>query len=141
MKLQRLTDTGLTVVEEISLPNDLLWTDEFSWNAVVRKSEYSLTGALLVQVARKLMGRPISLSPPDQEMAWVDRSTAEKLIAWGDLTILRMRLVLEYPEDTRQFIVSFADGDGPVSAKPVRGFPGHSDSDEFQVTLSLKEIE
>jgi hypothetical protein len=141
MKLHRLATTGLAIVETLDLPNDMLWGDEFSWNPVVRKTEYSLTGALLVEIGRKLLGRPISLSPPDQEMAWVSRSVAATLLAWGNLTILRMLLVLEYPEDTRQFIVSFADGDSPVTAHPVRGFPGHKDSDEFQVSIKLTEVE
>lgn len=141
MKLHRLGATGLTPLETLDLPNDMLWEDEFSWSPVVRKTEYSLTGALIVEVAKKQAGRPITLRPPDQEMAWVERSVVQTLRSWQDQTALRMLLVLEYASDTRQFVVSFADGAEPMGASPVKGFPGHAGEDYFRLTLKLVEVE
>ncbi len=35
----------------IALPDTLVWEDEFSWSPVAQSTEYSLTGALIVQEA------------------------------------------------------------------------------------------
>lgn len=139
MKLA-LFDTPSTFV---LLPDDLLWTDEFQWSAVASRSERSLTGALILESALKQKGRPISLSPPDNEMAWVSRAVAKTLLAWANTPGLKLKLTLQYPDDTREFVVSFAPTtDGNVlTAEPVKGFPGFNDGDWYRVSLKLMEIE
>ncbi len=46
----------------ITLPDDLLWINEFEWNPVEQSTERSLTGALLVQEGQFNYVRPIELS-------------------------------------------------------------------------------
>lgn len=46
----------------LALPDTLAWSDELDWTPQVQSSEYSLTGALIVETATKLAGRPIELS-------------------------------------------------------------------------------
>ena len=53
-----LTYSGTT----LALSDRLAWTDEFGWSPVEQSTEYSTTGALLVHVATKLAGRPITLN-------------------------------------------------------------------------------
>ena len=45
----------------MSLPRSLVWVDEFQWTAPLRAQEYSITGALIVDVATRQAGRPITL--------------------------------------------------------------------------------
>ena len=46
----------------LALPSGLVWTDELTWTPVVQSSEYSLTGALLLEISTQLAGRPITLT-------------------------------------------------------------------------------
>lgn len=124
----------------INLPNDLLWQDELSWVPVVATHEYSLTGALLVYPSTKQAGRPITLEAPDEEMAWVPRSTVAQLLSWASLPDATFTLVFEYPTDTRTFSVGFNTSLVPVEAKPVKGFPQHAADDWFHVTIRLFEV-
>jgi hypothetical protein len=45
----------------IALPETLVWEDEFTWSPVAQNTEFSLTGALIVQTATRQAGRPITL--------------------------------------------------------------------------------
>ena len=57
-------------LDTITLPDDLLWINEFEWNPVKQNTERSLTGALLVQEGQLINGRPIFLSG-NGEAGWV----------------------------------------------------------------------
>ena len=135
----KLIDIGSSV--EIKLSNSLHWTDEMQWSPVVSNVQYSLTGALLIESAVKQSGRPISLAPPDNDMGWAPRSTVMLLRDWAATADRRMTLVLEYPNDTRQFTVRFRHQEGSViEAKPVKGFPEHNPDDWFSLSLKLIEV-
>jgi hypothetical protein len=53
MLLQRL-DNNLT----LTLPDDLIWTDEHHWTASICKTDYLLTGSLLIETGVRQKGRP-----------------------------------------------------------------------------------
>lgn len=126
--------------DQITLSNDFLWEDEHKWVAPSAKEEYSLSGALIIQVAARLAGRPITLKYPDESMAWVTRSDLASLRQWAAVPDKRFRLVLEYPSDTREFLVMFRHSTDPIEAEPVKGFPEHSPDDWFRVTIKLIEV-
>lgn len=133
-------DYGLPSQSVLTLSNDLLWDDEFKWSPVATKRSYSLTGALIIDVGTYQAGRPITLSGP-QEMAWVTRDTLSTLKIWAALPQPALRLVFEYPTDTRFFTVMFdLDSQGCIEAQPVKGFPGHQGDDLFSVSLKFIEI-
>jgi hypothetical protein len=73
-----LTD-GITT---LSLPDELDWPDEFSWRPVVQASEYALDGALIVEHATRLAGRPITLKS-GEEWGFITRAQLEQLATWG----------------------------------------------------------
>lgn len=136
MKLVNVTAGGT-----LTLPNDMLWEDEFDWSPVISEHTYSTTGALFVDQFVKQAGRPISLRAAAEDMCWVPRSTAQALLAWAGMVEHTFRLELEYPGDTRTFNVIFNSTEGqPVTAVPVAGFPGHSPNDWFRVTIKLTEV-
>lgn len=125
---------------EILLPNDLLWVDEFRWTPVASSSSYSLAGSLIIEQGVKLAGRPITLEPPDNEMAWVSRATHAALRAAAATPARRFKLMLEYPTDAREFLVAFAPVDDPIDGNPVKGFPEHEPDSWFSVKLKFIEV-
>jgi hypothetical protein len=139
MLLQRL-DNNLT----LPLPNDLLWTDEHTWTAAIAKTDYLLTGSLLMESALRQKGRPITLKA-QTDMAWVSRGLVDQLYEWANtLTVngpLRMRLTFD--ENTtrmRSFVVVFRLADGAIEAEPVLGLPHRSSADWYRVTIRLTEV-
>lgn len=130
-----------STAEVLNLPNDLLWENEFDWSPVLSDQAYSTTGALFIDQWLKQAGRPISLRAAEEDMGWVRRSAAQTLLAWSALVGTQFQLVFEYPTDVRTFNVVFDSKDGqPVTAVPVKGFPGHDPLDWFRVTIKLTEV-
>jgi hypothetical protein len=135
-----VTTATPTAAADLQLPNELLWQDELDWVPAVNAATYTLTGALLIEAATKQAGRPITLVGPDSNMAWVSRSTIETLRSWGSIPDLVLTLVLEYPDDSREFQVMFRHYDKGIEGKPVKGFPEHGPDDWFHVSIRLIEV-
>ena len=57
----------------VTLPQGLVWSDEFDWTPLAQTTEYSLTGALIVEQAEKQAGRPITLVG-GIDFAWLTRN-------------------------------------------------------------------
>ena len=66
------------------LSDRLQWTDEYDWSPVDQATGYSTKGRLLVDVALKQAGRPITLQGADTN-AWISRSLCDTLQAWASL--------------------------------------------------------
>ena len=130
----------INTLDVINLPNDLLWEDEMKWTPSVGKVDYTLTGALIIQTAAKQAGRPITLRAPDENMAWVFRTAVEELRAWTSPADRKMKLMLEYENDTRQFNVVFRHHEGAIEADPVKGFPDVANNEWFRVKIKLMEV-
>ncbi|WP_243419145.1 hypothetical protein [Paracidovorax citrulli] len=77
-----ITLTYLGTTAHIS--DRLVWTDEYSWSPVDQATAYSTTGALLVDVAVKQAGRPITLVGTET-IACIQRALCDTLQAWASL--------------------------------------------------------
>ncbi|OED50518.1 hypothetical protein ACH42_01030 [Endozoicomonas sp. (ex Bugula neritina AB1)] len=120
-------------LDTITLPDDLLWINEFDWNPVEQSTQRSLTGALLVQEQKQSFGRPIELSGGD-EAGWVSRSTVVDLMALS--TIANKVMTLTLP-DLRTYSVIFDRQSGnPVEAQQV--IPFAYPDDDFQYSLRIR---
>lgn len=101
-------------VNNIELPSETYWTDEFKWTARVQSTERSISGGLIVQTmpgARN--GRPMTL-----KCIWMDRNTLALLEAWRDGADQSARTV-SLP-DGRTFSVILNHGDdGPLAVTPI----------------------
>ena len=125
-------------LDTITLPDDLLWINEFEWNPVEQTTERSLTGALLIQEGQLTHGRPIELSG-NGEAGWVSRLTVKSLFALSKAANKTMTLTLP---DNRQFSVIFDRSNGaPVEAQQVLPFAYPEDSDQYLLTLRLLTVE
>ncbi len=105
-----LTYNGTTA----TLSDRLQWSDEFDWSPVEQATAYSTTGALLVDVAVKQAGQPITLEGTDTN-AWISRALCSTLQAWAALPGIQLDLVLR--GETHQVI--FDHGKGGFSAQPI----------------------
>lgn len=76
----------------LDLDPDLYWRDEFDWYAIEQSAERGLTGALIVDEGVRLDGRPITLTPPDDNAAWMPRAVLTQLQAWEAQPGLHPRL-------------------------------------------------
>lgn len=88
MQLKRL-DTNAT----LDLGARLLWTDEFEWSPVAQTVTTSTTGALLVSVALRQAGRPITLDGVASQ-AWYSWALCQQLAAWAAVPALECELTL-----------------------------------------------
>lgn len=118
----------------VTLPGDLRWADEFAWSPLVQQTEYSLTGALIVQEAVKQAGRPITLEAK-QEGLWVTRATVLELRALAETPGWSGTLTLH---DGRTFTVCFRED--RISAEPVRHIAPLESGDAYTMTLKLMTV-
>lgn len=103
----------------ITLPAGLAWSDEFGWAARTQSTEYSLTGALIVEQAVRQAGRPITLigqSSGNDHTAWITRANLLLLqtqLAAGTSATLTLH-------DARTFsVIARLDSDSPIDADPL----------------------
>ena len=125
-----LTYLGTT----LALPDDLLWTDEFGWQAVEQRSRYTITGALIVEPALKQSGRSIVLAG-GQNWGWMPRATLLQLQAWSVIAGAEMTLVLRGVTRT----VLFDHAARPIEVQPVIDYADPDSTDDYVVTLRFIE--
>lgn len=119
------------------LPPDLVWSDEFSaWSPVEQALEYSLTGALLVDVGTRQAGRPITLSGT-VDAAWMQRAQALRLHAWRALPGAEFVLALH---DGSTRTVLFDHAKGGIVAPQLIDYADPQTDDYHVVTLYFIEI-
>lgn len=85
-----------------NLSDRLQWADEYDWSPVEQRTEYSTEGALLVDVAVKQAGRPITLEGADTA-AWISRALCDTLQAWAALPGIEFMLTLRGEARTVMF--------------------------------------
>ena len=124
-------------LDDITLPVDLHWSDEFDWTPVAQGAEYTLAGALAIETGVMQAGRPITLEG-GEDRAWATRATVLLLQAAAALPGETMTLTLN---DARTFTVAFRHGDGlPVEARPIVPYNTPAAGDWYALTLRLMEV-
>ena len=127
-----LSDGTTTLV----LHQDLFWSDETKWSPVEQTVDRTITGALIVQVAARVAGRPITLEPEDDESAWMPRSSVDVLRNWAAVPgqVLTLRL------HEADYSVIFRHQDGGLEARPVVHYRDVVSSDHYICVIRLLEI-
>lgn len=103
---------GLTTVQ---LNQDLFWEDENNWHPVEQTSERTITGALVVQVAERVAGRPITLRPEDDSSGATELTNLEQLRNWAAVPGQQMTLTMR--GESRTVIFRHHDG-AAIDARP-----------------------
>jgi len=109
----------------------LVWTDEHAWGPVGQRSQYSVTGALVIESTAKQAGRPITL-----QGGWLPRSLVEDLRAWSLVPGRQMSLLLHGVTHT----VVFDHERGALAASPVLLYATPAAADHYTVTLRFLKI-
>jgi hypothetical protein len=122
----------------LTLDPDLYWSDEYDWAATEQAIERTLTGALIVQAAGRIAGRPITLEPEDDNSSWMTRADMDTLAAWANTPGQTMTLTLR--GIAHNVIFRHHDG-GPYTAKPVVHYSDPAGTDWVLVTLRFTTVE
>ncbi len=122
-------------LDNLTLPEDLIWVDEFDWSPVEQSQSYSVTGALIIQSGTKQAGRLITLSG----------DSSSGLISRHDLKLLQIKsntnptMVLTL-NDARTFNVIFNHTKNPIEAKPWIDYSTPDDADFYTLKINLLAI-
>lgn len=119
----------------LTLPVDMLWTDEFAWRPVEQRQQYTLTGALVVEAAARQSGRQITLSAGD-DYAWMTRATLDTLRTWSLLPAQSFTLLYRGVMRT----VAFDHAEGAITATQIIDYSDPDAADDYAVTLRFIEV-
>lgn len=119
----------------VDLADDLYWADEYSWAPVEQAVTRTITGALIVQTAARVSGRPITLRPFEEGCGWMARSVLEQLRTWAAVAGQPMTLTLRGTPRT----VIFRHQDGAIESSPIRHFNDMLGADWYSATLRFTE--
>lgn len=129
--------THTATATTVELPADLVWRDEFAWQPVEQSTERTVTGALIVQAAARIGGRPITLQPEDEAASWISRAELEQLHAWASVPGLELELSLRGL--LRTVIFRHHDG-GAIEASALIHYADVQATDNYLATVRLMEI-
>lgn len=130
--MSTLSDGTITV----TFTDDLQWVDEFLWAPVEQNVERTITGALVVQNAARVAGRPITLAPDSESAAWVSRASLDTFRTWAATP--GQVLTLGYRGVNRSVI--WRHQDTAIDATPVVPFADVQAGDFYRATLRFMEI-
>ena len=119
----------------VTLHDDMRWPNEFSWTPVQQTTQYTITGALIVDAAVKLTGRPISLEG-DSTSGWLTYSTVQQLQSLASVVGAEMTLNLRGQART----VVFDHASGAIVATPVGPEAVPEGTDYYVVSLKFIEV-
>lgn len=123
------------ILDDLTLPNNVIWLDEFHFNQVEQTRERSLLGGLIIQQGVKLYGRPITLD------LWLDRQALDAIYVKEASVSHAMPMTLP---DGREYTVIFDRSRGlAVEADPVAPYADASNTPDwkYRVTLRLVTVE
>lgn len=115
----------------LTLPDDLIWTDEFAFDAVAQSQTRTEGGALIIEETALIAGRPITLAG-GADAAWITRAQLIALRALADAPSTPRVLTLH---DGRTFSVMFARP--AIEADPIIAFNAPIPGDFYAVILNL----
>lgn len=128
-----ITLTYLTTT--VTLHDDMRWTNEFSWTPVQQATQYTITGALLVDTAVRQTGRPITLEG-DSTSGWLTYATLQSLQSLAAVVGAEMTLNLRGLART----VVFDHASGAIVATPVGPEADPLGTDYWVASLKFIEV-
>lgn len=102
-------------LDGLVLPPDMVWADEYDWTPTEQSQTYALNGALVIETAQKLTGRPITLTS-EQSSGWIKKQILDQLYAKLALTT---SLVLTV-QSGETFDVTWRSDPKPIDMKPIK---------------------
>lgn len=116
----------------IDLPPGLLWIDEYTYSAYEQAISRGLTGSLVVELAPKLAGRPLTLAGAE-DRGWMTQETLDALFASAaDDPPPELTLILP---DARSFTVRWDYSGPPIAIDPIVPWWPTAGKKYFRATL------
>lgn len=139
-----LTYSGTT----LTIPDDMLWIDEFEWTPMAQSVSYSITGAVIIQSALKQKGRAITLQG-GQDFGWIDRSVLVAVTAWSRIPSAALTLVLrgstyavafDHVAGATATVTARQSKSGAVYGTPLVDYSSVADTDPYIATIRFIEV-
>jgi len=119
----------------VTLPDDLLWPDEFTWQKVAQRKVFSLAGSLLVEAGAKAAGRAITLQG-SETCAWASRTTVLALKALAEQPGITLTLAFR----GTSYSVMVDQEAGGFEATPIADYSDPASADFYFFTLHLVQV-
>lgn len=119
----------------LTLPSDLLWSNEYEWQPVEQRGRYSVLGSLVLEAAARVAGRPITLEG-GENYGWITRSTLTTLQTWVQLPSKTFTLNLLGVNHT----VVFDHSAGALNALPVYQVSDPDPADFYIAVLRFLKV-
>lgn len=126
----------MITLDDVELPDQLQWADEFDWSPVKQTITPTVSGALWVEESVSVVGRPITLL--SNGGVWWARSRVLALKTMESELAKKMTLHLH---DGRQFKVTFRHDPVAVTATEVERRAAPLPEDDYEVNIKLIVIE
>jgi hypothetical protein len=125
----------MILLNTLTLPDGLLWSDEFEITAITQSIRRRLDGGLTVYPRQLTSGRPITLeATPDH---WLTRADARELLTMAAV----VGGVFDLSLRDQAFVVAFRHHDHPaLDLKPMIDFDFPADSDPVIGTIKLMTL-
>lgn len=122
--------------EPIILPDDLEWTDEYTWSSVTQDVVPTIGGGLVISEGVLVKGRPLTLV--GGENVWTTKSVVDNLMTLINTVDKTYTLTLP---DARVFTVKFKrDSGSPIETSPVFRKTVQDADSPYLLTLRLMEV-
>ena len=126
-------------LDTVTLPSDLQWVNEFEWNQNVQSQARTLSGAIEIQTAAHLYGRPIRLVGGTTG-GWITRATAKAIRALEADPVKVMTLA--GLNDEPDLAVMFDRSNGPAfESQMIMRFANPDDTTWYSCALRLITVE
>jgi hypothetical protein len=122
-------------LDGITLPADLYWSDEYEWVPIESSQEYAITGALVIDAAARIAGRPITLEGAT-DRGWMLRSVLQQVYALTTPADRQMTLV----HNGSSYTVVFRAGAESITAQPIFPLSNPQSDLPYVVTLRFTEV-
>ena len=127
----------MITLDDVILPDDIKWIDEFVWDKIDFEKEYSVTGSLVTNGGTaKQAGRLITLQG-SEDTAWITRQTLLALKTKAE--VLNSEWVLTWI-DGRTFDVIFDHSQIALEAEPLFHVIDPQLDHYYKVTIRLLEV-
>lgn len=100
----------MILLDDLELPDELIWVDEFDWSDVKATTKRTIQGKFIIQEISTISqaGRSLTLT---SDYSWIERSDLLKLQEWSNEVGKEMAITMH---DGRVFICRFRHWDVPV---------------------------
>jgi len=122
-------------LDGITLPTDLIWTNEFDDTTIAQDIKRSLTGAQIISESVKIKGRKITLTG-GEDYAWLSRNEVQALKTLSNTVDNTIVLVF----NGQTINVRFDQSKQGLVAKPVIACSDPDQHTKYYIVVNLIEV-